>query len=182
MAALNAQAVNVNRISTNGRSLSQPQSGIPSAFLAINPVNNSVPSTHDSSNSSLHSNFQFPNQNGSTPFPNPPNVDPTSSQPISAPRNTTSSQTTIPLKQRRRNFLVGLANVMTSRGSPLPPALTGIPYPPNYDPANSPFKMLDVSPTEPGFFRLAGKDVDIFKLWGAVFQVGGAVRVISPSP
>ncbi|KAF9240916.1 hypothetical protein BU15DRAFT_87481 [Melanogaster broomeanus] len=61
-------------------------------------------------------------------------------------------------QKQQRNFLAGLANIHNSRGSPLPPALTGIPYPPNYDPATSPWKNVECS-NEIGAFRLTGKDL-----------------------
>lgn len=80
------------------------------------------------------------------------------------------------LKQRQRNFLNGLTSVMSARGTPLPPALTGVPNP-QYDPNTSLWKALEPSPTEVGAFRLAGKDVDLFRLWGLVFQAGGHAKV-----
>lgn len=80
------------------------------------------------------------------------------------------------LKQRQRNFLNGLTSVMSAKGTPLPPALTGIQNP-EYDPNTSHWKILEPSTHEIGAFRLAGKDVDLFKLWGLVFQAGGHERV-----
>jgi SWI/SNF chromatin-remodeling complex subunit SWI1 len=85
------------------------------------------------------------------------------------------------LKQRQRNFLNGLTSVMSAKGTPLPPALTGIPNQ-QYDPNNSPWKALEPSPTEVGAFRLAGKDVDLFRLWGLVFQAGGHAKVCFDLP
>ncbi|KAH7915383.1 hypothetical protein BJ138DRAFT_1141982 [Hygrophoropsis aurantiaca] len=76
-----------------------------------------------------------------------------------------------------RGFLMNLSNLHVRRGSPLPPALTGLPYPPNYDPTNSPWKTIECSPTEIGAFRLAGKDIDLMKLWTIVFQAGGIAKV-----
>jgi SWI/SNF chromatin-remodeling complex subunit SWI1 len=84
------------------------------------------------------------------------------------------------LKQRQRNFLNGLTSVMSARGTPLPPALTGVPNA-QYDPNASPWKSLEPSLTEVGAFRLAGKDVDLFRLWGLVFQAGGHAKVCSLS-
>ena len=81
------------------------------------------------------------------------------------------------IKQKQRGFLAGLANVHISRGTPLPPDLTAVPYP-NYDPAISQWKNLECS-SEPGAFRLAGKDIDLFKLWGIVCQLGGGQKVFS---
>lgn len=72
-------------------------------------------------------------------------------------------------------FLNGVANVMIKLNTPLPPALTGVPAP-NYDPATSMFKVIEPS-TEVGAFRLVGRDVDLFKLWGLVMQNGGGHAV-----
>ncbi|KAI0361749.1 hypothetical protein OH77DRAFT_1492728 [Trametes cingulata] len=80
-------------------------------------------------------------------------------------------------QQRKRNWLNGLATLMVQRGNPLPPQLTGVPFPPNYDPANMPWKSLEVSPTDLGVVRLAGKDVDLFKLWTLIIQSGGGQKV-----
>ncbi|OSD03539.1 hypothetical protein PYCCODRAFT_1476932 [Trametes coccinea BRFM310] len=80
-------------------------------------------------------------------------------------------------QQRRRNWLNGLATLMIQRGTPLPPPLTGVPFPPGYDPANMPWKSLEVSPTDLGIIRLAGKDIDLFKLWQLIIQAGGGQKV-----
>lgn len=80
------------------------------------------------------------------------------------------------IRNKQRNFLVGLANVHLNRGTPLPSALTTVPCPPNYDLASSQWKTLECS-SEVGAFRLAGKDVDLFKLWGIVWQFGGGQKV-----
>ncbi|KAH9857885.1 hypothetical protein C2E23DRAFT_718417 [Lenzites betulinus] len=80
-------------------------------------------------------------------------------------------------QQRKRNWLQGLASLMVQRGTPLPPQLTGVPFPPNYDPAHMPWKSLEVSPTDIGIVRLAGKDVDLYKLWGLILQAGGGQKV-----
>ncbi|KAH9946784.1 hypothetical protein B0H21DRAFT_382456 [Amylocystis lapponica] len=77
-------------------------------------------------------------------------------------------------QQKRRSFITGVANVMQQRNVPLPPALTGVPYPPNYDPSSSPWKSLDVA--DIGVVRLAGKEVDLYKLWALALQAGGAAR------
>jgi SWI/SNF chromatin-remodeling complex subunit SWI1 len=86
-----------------------------------------------------------------------------------------SQQNAQSVKQRQRNFLSGLANMMSNRDMPLPQALTGIPS--NYDPTNSPWKVIEPTPGEVGSFRLAGRDVDLFKLWGIVFHLGGGQKV-----
>ena len=77
--------------------------------------------------------------------------------------------------QRKRSFLLGLANIMVHRNSPLPPVLTGL-QTPTYDPTNSPWRTLEVSNTELGVIRLAGKDVDLYKLWALVLQAGGGAK------
>ncbi|KAI0778073.1 hypothetical protein BD413DRAFT_466303 [Trametes elegans] len=81
------------------------------------------------------------------------------------------------LLQRKRSWLAGLANLMIQRGTPLPPQLTGVPLPPGYNPANMPWRTLDVNPDEIGIVRLVGKDVDLFRLWSIVLQGGGCQRV-----
>ncbi|KAI0079582.1 hypothetical protein K474DRAFT_1591869 [Panus rudis PR-1116 ss-1] len=80
-------------------------------------------------------------------------------------------------QQRRRSWLSGLANVMVQRGTPLPPPLTGVAYPATYDPSTSPWRTLEVSSTDLGILRVAGKDVDLMKLWGLVIQAGGGIKV-----
>jgi SWI/SNF chromatin-remodeling complex subunit SWI1 len=180
MAALNA--ANMTRIATNGRPQPNP------AFSSV-PYPHGIPSVnhtlaHDPPpNSSTHPTFQLPNHHDNT-FPSP-------SSATDAPMSLSNNRPRIPsaqaaaaasVKQRRRNFLMGLASVMASRNTPLPPALTGVPYPQNHDPSNSHWKMIDISPDQPGAFRLAGKDVDLFKLWGVVFQAGGGTKVCSSSP
>ncbi|KAI0348643.1 hypothetical protein BDW22DRAFT_1404472 [Trametopsis cervina] len=82
-----------------------------------------------------------------------------------------------PLHQRKRNFLQGLGNIMIQRGIPLPPQLTGVPYPASFDPSGSPWRTLDVSPADIGVVRLASRDVDLFKLWALVQQGGGSTKV-----
>lgn len=123
--------------------------------------------------------FQMPIVHGSPPLNSalPSFLDPSMSQSNSGVRN--AAQNGSSLKQRQQGFLNGLASVMAKRGTPLPPALTGIPVP-HYDPNNTPWKIIEPSTTELGSFRLAGKDINLFKLWGLVFQQGGgaAVRLI----
>ena len=80
-------------------------------------------------------------------------------------------------QQRRKQFLYGLANVMLQRGVPLPPELTGIPYPPTFDPSTSPWRSLEVSNADHGVIRLAGKDVDLYRFWAIVQQAGGSTKV-----
>jgi len=80
-----------------------------------------------------------------------------------------------PLRTRELGFLNGIASVFAKRGTPLPPALTGVPSP-LYDPNHSPWSTIEVG-SDIGFFKLAGKEVNLFKLWGLVFQHGGGQSV-----
>jgi SWI/SNF chromatin-remodeling complex subunit SWI1 len=124
------------------------------------------------SSSTVTPAFQMPNSHGLPPTPNSASfLD--SPQPSASARNQPHPSTS--LKQRQQGFLQGLANVMAKRGTPLPPALTGFPVQ-NYDPSTSPWKTIEPS-SEIGSFRLAGKDIDLFKLWGLVFQNGGGSAV-----
>ncbi|KAI0307970.1 hypothetical protein B0F90DRAFT_1621361 [Multifurca ochricompacta] len=76
-------------------------------------------------------------------------------------------------KAKHRQFLATLANIHLARQHPLPPALTGVPYPVGFDPAQSKWKFLETSPTEAGSVMLAGKPVDLFNLLAAVNAGGG---------
>ncbi|EMD41777.1 hypothetical protein CERSUDRAFT_110346 [Gelatoporia subvermispora B] len=80
------------------------------------------------------------------------------------------------MQQRKRSFVTGLANIMAQRNMPLPPALTGTQIP-GYDQNHSPWKSLEISPIDIGTVRLAGRDIDLFKLWGLVQQAGGSPKV-----
>ena len=171
MAALTA--ANQTRISQNTRN-TLPTAGSGPYLGGIN--SHTYPSGgHDlMSNSNAHSNFQLPTNNYALPLtPNSGSnatfPDPTMSQ----ARNQPSSASF--LKQRQQGFLQGLASLMAKRNTPLPPSLTGIPYS-NYDPSNTLWSIIEPSP-EAGSFRLAGRDVDLFKLWGLVFQQGGGHTV-----
>ena len=82
-----------------------------------------------------------------------------------------------PQLQHKKQFLNGLANVHLARKDPLPPGLTGIPYPVGFDPAQSRWKSLEASQTEPGSVMLAGKPVDLYKLYAAVNAGGGWAKV-----
>lgn len=62
-----------------------------------------------------------------------------------------------------------LAELHTRKGRPLPPGLTGMPVP-MWNPAASTFRFeLGV---ERGVVKIAGHDVDLFKLWQAIFHAG----------
>ena len=124
--------------------------------------------------STSHTPFPMSSGHGLPPTPNSASfLDPSMPQTNVAARNLQQHNTSTSVKQRQQGFLQGLANVMAKRGTPLPPALTGVPVP-NYDPAA--WKGIDTS-SEVGSFRLAGKDIDLFKLWGLVFQNGGGSAV-----
>lgn len=182
MAALNAASQ--ARIA-NGRS-ALPSAATPSGgtnsgpylggITSINHTTGQTSNSHDPlSNNSLtgHSSFNHglpPTPNSATSFP-----DSSMSHPNPAARNLLHPNASAKLRQQ--GFLHGLATLMIKRGNPLPPALTGVPYPPGYDPTTSPWKIIEPSPTELGSFRIMGKDVDLFKLWGLVFQAGGAAAV-----
>ena len=172
MAALTA--ANQTRISQNTRN-SLPTAGSGPYLGAIN--SHTYPSGGldlMSNNPNPHSNFQVPNNNYGLPLT--PNAVSNAAFPdpaMSQSRNQPSSASS--LKQRQQGFLQGLANLMAKRSTPLPPSLTGIPYS-NYDPSNTLWSIIEPSP-EIGSFRLAGRDVDLFKLWGLVFQQGGGHTV-----
>ncbi|KAF8213271.1 hypothetical protein K438DRAFT_1915407 [Mycena galopus ATCC 62051] len=116
--------------------------------------------------------FSLPNPQGlplgSNPGMNPFLDSPMAHHPNAAARN--PSQGPVSIKQRQAGFLNGLARIMTQRGTPLPPALTGTDTP-TYDPTTSKWAMVE--PAEVGAFRLAGRDIELFKLWTLVFQAGG---------
>ncbi|KAH7921783.1 hypothetical protein BV22DRAFT_1049359 [Leucogyrophana mollusca] len=137
--------------------------GVPHDTSAVNPMQFNPPSGHQAPG--------YPPQFNANPTANTSFLDPSMSQPGLTHRQPQN------VNQRQRGFLMSLSNVHVRRGNPLPPALTGLPYPPNYDPTNSPWKSIECSPTDVGVFRLAGKDVDLMKLWMLVFQAGGAAKV-----
>ena len=77
--------------------------------------------------------------------------------------------------QHKKQFLNALANI--HRKDPLPPALTGVPYPPGFDPMQSRWRSLESSQAEVGTVMVAGKPVDLYQLWVAVSTVGGWAKV-----
>ncbi|KAL4069547.1 hypothetical protein J3A83DRAFT_4373824 [Scleroderma citrinum] len=85
------------------------------------------------------------------------------------------------MKQQPRSLLYNLATLHNSRGTPLPPGLTGCPYPPNYDPTNSCWKNIECVPGEIGVFRLGGKDIELAKLWSIIWRAGGSAKVTQQS-
>ncbi|KAI5121328.1 hypothetical protein M0805_003795 [Coniferiporia weirii] len=108
------------------------------------------------------------------PFPSPLGMPP-QPVPLAAHRpQQQPGQPLVPQKSRQLNFLQGLAKMMIMRNVPLPSSITGIDAP--YDPASSPWKNIEPA-SELGGIKLAGRDVDLYKLWGIVFQAGGAGKV-----
>lgn len=171
MAALNAASQ--ARIASNTRPSASTGGTSSGPYLGgINSVN--YPSGNDllGSSNNAHANFQMPNSHGVPQTPNMAGSFIDSSMSQANPRNSTQGNT---LKQRQQGFLHGLASVMAKRGNPLPPSLTGISAP-NYDANKTVWTMIEPS-SEVGSFRLAGKDVPLFKLWGLVFQAGGGPAV-----
>ena len=168
MAALSA-ASQARMANNRPMPLLNPSSGTDSGLFigGVNPSNYSMATNFDDSSAA-----QMSPSHGVAPALNPPTfMDPSITHQGPAPRQANNSS----LKQRQQGFLHGLANVMATRGTPLPPTLTGVPTP-SYDPNASPWKNLEVSP-EVGHFRLAGKDINLLKLWGSVFQSGGGHAV-----
>jgi SWI/SNF chromatin-remodeling complex subunit SWI1 len=167
---------------------------------------NLIPSPSDQHlQSSSHSDFsthptqqQGPGQNLSNFQQNmniqPPNTmsigTPTSAGPQNAFPDQNNRSTPVPNQQtaqmqhmqKRKQFIQTLGSLMLQRGQPLPQALTGVPIPPGIDPNASPWKNLEPSQTEVGAIRLAGKDFDLYRFFGIVFQNGGGVKVCIPSP
>jgi hypothetical protein len=67
-----------------------------------------------------------------------------------------------------------IAELYNRKGTPLPPALTGV-QTPAWNPATSPFRFELGS--EKGVIKLAGEDVDLFKLWQILFASGLGSKV-----
>ena len=146
-------------------------------------------STHSSQHSGPNlANFQ---QNMNIQPPNNMSIGtPTSAGPQNAFPDPNNRSTPVPNQQtaqmqqmqKRKQFIQTLGSLMLQRGQPLPQALTGVPIPPGMDPNASPWKNLEPSQTEVGAIRLAGKDFDLYKFFGIVFQNGGGVKVCISSP
>ncbi|EJD04184.1 uncharacterized protein FOMMEDRAFT_19453 [Fomitiporia mediterranea MF3/22] len=77
-------------------------------------------------------------------------------------------------KNRKMSFLQGLSRIMASRNAPLPSSISGVEA--AYDPNTSPWRDFEPA-SELGGVKLAGKDIDLYKLWCLVFSAGGAGRV-----
>lgn len=162
-----------SQISLGGTTPGSFLGGIPSSYNQSNAIQPAILDAPPTMQFSLHSTLQptFPPVH--TLQPNPVSLEPSIPSSNVPPRHPSNVAM---IKHKQRSFLLGLANVHLNRGSPLPPALTTVPYPLNYDPASSQWKNLEYS-TEVGAFRLAGKDVDLFKLWGIVSHLGGGQKV-----
>ena len=166
---------------------------------------NLVPSPSDQHlQSSSHSDFSThpTQQSGQGPnlaaFQQNMNIQPPNAMPIGTPNSggpqnafpdpnnrstpVPNQQTHMQQMQKRKQFIQTLGSLMLQRGQPLPQALTGVPIPPGIDPNASPWKNLEPSQTEVGAIRLAGKDFDLYRFFGIVFQNGGGVKVCTPSP
>ena len=188
MAAMNAVGVQRQMANVNGRpsaaSASQnPVGGTnPGSFLggmssSYNQPGGFVGPSHDTTGSMPFNSTTLGQPNAQGNYPPQPNTNPPSNPSL----NTSMSHPNFPtqefIKQRHRTFLMGLANAHMNHGAPLPPALTSVPYPPNYDPTNSPWKSLECPSGQFGVVRLGGKEIDLLKLWTLVNQVGGWQKV-----
>lgn len=69
-----------------------------------------------------------------------------------------------------------IAELYNRKGTPLPPALTGV-QSPAWNPATSSFRFELGS--ERGIIKLASQDVDLFKLWQIIFASGLSSKVKS---
>lgn len=153
-------------------------------MAALNAANQvRLASRSSSGNMSVQSEFggistqtldQYPV--GPLPLPSSSTSHPMQNNLQDGPRPPQPNQSQI-IQGRQRSFLGSLGALMVQRGTPLPPQLTGVPYPAGFDASKSLFNVLDVSPTDFGTIRLTGKDVDLFKLWTLVFQSGGMAKV-----
>lgn len=182
MAAMNAAGVQRQMANVNGRPSASVGGVSPGSYLggmpsSYNQQGSFTGPPHDTTNSmqfnptasSGQSNPQgiYPAQQTTNAPPNP-----SVNAPMSHPNFTPSDVA----KNRQRTFLAGLAGAHATR-HPLPPALTGNPYPSNYDPTNSPWKSLDCPPGQPGVVRVGGKDIDLLRLWQMVTQLGGWQKI-----
>ncbi|KIO30860.1 hypothetical protein M407DRAFT_20182 [Tulasnella calospora MUT 4182] len=79
------------------------------------------------------------------------------------------------LNNRPPNFLPQLAEVMASKGTPLPQAITGVPSP-TYDPTTSPMRGIQPGPS-PGTIQFSGKELDLHMLMIWVIQKGGFQKI-----
>lgn len=182
MAAMNAAGVQRQMANVNGRSPASVGGVSPGSYLggmasSYNQPGGFTGPPHDNTNSmqfnptassgQLNTQGIYPAQQTTNVPPNP-----SLNAPMSHPNFTASEA----VKHRQRTFLAGLASAHATR-VPLPPALTGNPYPPNYDPTNSQWKSLDCPPGQPGVIRLGGKDIDLLRLWQIVTQLGGWQKI-----
>lgn len=74
-------------------------------------------------------------------------------------------------------FLQSLARSHAMLHHPLPASITGLEAPPDPN-AVYPWPWTDIEPaSEPGGVKIAGKDVDLFKLWSTIAQNGGPGKI-----
>jgi SWI/SNF chromatin-remodeling complex subunit SWI1 len=172
-------AANQARMSQNSRPTPSPLSVGTNSGTFVGSNSHSYPSgSHDllSNSANGHATFPISNnfglpQNPSVP-PSASFLDPAMSQP-NVPRSVPGMKDT--LKIREQNFMQSLASTFAKRGQPLPHFLTGLSVP-GFDPNNTQWAFIEPG-SEVGHFRLANKDVNIFKLWGMVMQQGGIQAV-----
>jgi SWI/SNF chromatin-remodeling complex subunit SWI1 len=151
-------------------------------MAALNSAGMARRATHGPSND----NSQSPNVSFATissyqpPINNPAMNQPPQSHP-SLPTPTHPQHPTPQQQQQQRqrqSFLQGLSAFMSRGGNPLPPTVTGIAVP-NWDGNSTHWKALEPG-TELGTFKLAGKNIDLWKLFNLVAQAGGSVKVSHP--
>ncbi|KAG1757419.1 hypothetical protein EDB19DRAFT_1657370 [Suillus lakei] len=182
MAAMNAAGVQRQMANVNGRPSASVGGVSPGSYLGGMSSSYNQPGGFTGPPHDTTSSMQFnptalsgqSNPQGIYPAQQTTNApqNPSLNAPMSHPNFTASDVA----KHRQRTFLAGLAGAHVTR-APLPPALTGAPYPPNYDPANSPWKSLDCPPGQPGVVRVGGKDIDLLRLWQMVTQLGGWQKI-----
>ncbi|KAF9532075.1 hypothetical protein CPB83DRAFT_848300 [Crepidotus variabilis] len=188
MAALNA--MNQARMSQSSRPAPSPlsASGGTSSGSYLGSITNShnFPSNgHDLLNVSAspngHANFSMSNNFGLPQNPSSASngsfLDPTSMSQGTMSRPQVMKDHNQQLKARETGLLQGLANYWAKNGTPLPPALSGMSFP-NYDASTSPWSFIDPG-SEIGHFKIASRDIAIFKLWATVIQAGGSAQIES---
>ncbi|EJD54129.1 hypothetical protein AURDEDRAFT_96670 [Auricularia subglabra TFB-10046 SS5] len=81
------------------------------------------------------------------------------------------------LRERQQGFFKFLVGVMNARGQALPPFLVAhVQQNLQYDPNNSSFSWFEPG-SYPGAFKVADKDVDVFRLWTLVTNAGGSQKI-----
>ncbi|KAG8907974.1 hypothetical protein FRC01_007525, partial [Tulasnella sp. 417] len=79
------------------------------------------------------------------------------------------------LNNRPPNFLPQLAEVMASKGTPLPQTITGVPSP-TFDPTTSPMRGIQPG-SSPGTIQFSGKELDLHMLMIWIIQKGGFHKI-----